>query len=59
MKPSKEFRKLETDFFVVKVDRSAYKYLRKICKKKGISLDYFFFEFAGIGKHDDWGDSNE
>ena len=34
MKPSKEFRKLETDFFVVKVDRTAYKFLRKFARKK-------------------------
>ena len=56
MKPSIKYKHLETDYFIIKLSKRAYKELHKICRKKGISLDYFFFEFAGCGKHKQWGD---
>ncbi len=56
MKPSIKYKHLETEYFVIKLSKPAYKQLHKICRKKGISLDYFFFEFAGYGKHKQWGD---
>ena len=56
MKPSIKYKHLETEYFIIKLSKTAYKKLHRTCRKKGISLDYFFFEFAGYGKHKKWDD---
>ena len=40
-----DYKTIETEHHTIEIDPTDYKSIKKTCKKLGISIDYYFFEF--------------
>ena len=53
-KNSLKYKKVETKHFIIEITKKSYKVMDRFCKRKGITIDYYLFEFAGYGQHQLW-----
>lgn len=44
---------VESEDWIFEVTKNEYKYMKKVCKKNNISIDYFMYEFHLEGQFDD------
>ena len=42
---TQSFKTIETEHHTIEIDPIDYKQIKKDCKRLGVSLDYYFFEF--------------
>ncbi len=42
---SKSIQTVETEHHVIEIESTDYKRIKRFCKKLGITIDYYFFEF--------------
>ena len=47
------FKTIETEHHTIEIDPIDYKEIKKNCKKLGVSLDYYFFEFIAFEEDSD------
>ena len=40
-----DYKTIETEHHTIEIAPTDYKSIKKTCKKLGISIDYYFFEF--------------
>tara|TARA_R100001463_G_scaffold123702_1_gene180516 strand:- start:443 stop:607 length:165 start_codon:yes stop_codon:yes gene_type:complete len=43
---------IETEHHTVEIDPKDYKLIKKECKRLGVSIDYYFFEFQSFEDED-------
>ena len=44
---------VESEDWIFEVTKNEYKYMKKVCKKNNISIDYFMYEFHLEEQFDD------
>ena len=40
-----DYKTIETEHHTIEIDPTDYKRIKRFCKKLGITIDYYFFEF--------------
>ena len=50
---SDSIQTIETEHHTIEIDPVDYKQIKKDCKRLGVSLDYYFFEFIAFEEDSD------